>query len=250
MDMNASSFNQYHNQEALAKEHRENILYALRMLIEATSGEIKKFIDKKVKSELEDKYNSVKYLSKDNKQTAKERRLELKQKQMSQRTVQKWLIQLQKDYFVSKNKYNIYRLTTEGLSKKIFGESYGKILFDSIIKTPLEGTQDKKVSEAIRRIGIYIFFIFMDNMWDKSLERNKNEWINDVINPNLMFNWFNNEFKSFSKFNFDPQFTEYVNTFKEAMKTYHSKVHPGLSEEYIRALKIRVEELNRELGRK
>jgi hypothetical protein len=247
--MNPSSPSQFHNQEALAKEHRQNIIYALRTLKEATSGEIKKRIDKKVDLEMEEKYNSPKYLLGDRKLIGKQRRLESSQKKMSLRTVQKWLVQLQKDYFVSKNKYNVYKLTTTGLSEKIFGESYGKMLFDSITKLPLKrGTPDEKMNDCIRRMGVYVSYVFIHNMWGGSLQRNKTEWINDVINPGRMFEWFNNEFESVRGFDFDPAYAEYATALKETMQAYYDKVFPHLQDDYLDALKRRANELEHDLG--
>ena len=247
--MNPHSQRQFHNQEALAREHRQNIIYTLGTLKEATSGEIKKFIDKKVDLELEEKYNSPKYLSGDRKLIAKQRALESSQKKMSVRTVQKWLIQLQKDYFVSKNKYNVYKLTTAGLSEKIFGESYGNMMFDSITKLPLKGrTPDEKMNDCIGRMGIYVSYVFISNMWHGSLQRNKTEWINDVISPGRMFEWFNNEFESVRRFNFDPAYEESVRVLKETERAYYDKVFPDLHNDYIDALKRRVNELEHHLG--
>ncbi|HEY7110067.1 MAG TPA: hypothetical protein VH415_11590 [Nitrososphaeraceae archaeon] len=245
-----SSFTQFHNQEKLAKEHRDNIIYAFMILKKATSGEIKKFTDNKVKSDLDEKYNSSKYLSKDKKQISQDKLRELRQKQMSKRTIQKYLIRLEKEYLLTKDKYNVYTLTTQGTSKKIYGEAYGKTLFNDIMKQPLTENPSEKFLETIKRIGIYISYTFVKTMLDKSFHKSKEEkyeWINDVINPSLMFDWFNDKLKSFD-FNVDPEIQKYITTLQESEVQYYSKIYPNLQDKQIEALKRRARELEQKLG--
>ena len=197
---------------------------------------------------MDKKLQLTKYLTMNKKRVIEEKSKDLKRRQMSKKTIQKWLSCLEKNYYVRKNKYNVYSLTTKGISEQIFGETYGKVLFDSMTKTPLTGNINEKVSECVKCMGMYLFCVFTENMWNTSMQRNKHGWINDVINPSMMFEWFSNEFESYKQLNINPEFVKYHNLFIESHKRYYSDIYFGLHDRYIEALKKRAKELEEKLG--
>ena len=241
--------NPYQNQERIAKDHRENILYALRMLKEARTAEITKFVNEKVMLELEAKYQSNEYLSKDPNQTKLKKQTELKQKQLDRKTVQKWLKYFEGKGLVSKSKYYVYSLTTDGKSEKIFGAHYGKALFDSLAKLPLDVTPDDNISECIKRIGSFVAHIFVSNATQSPLG-NKEEWITEAINPRIMFEWFSRNFRCDfrGEYAIESQFEGYKHTLHEAEENYRSIIFPNVYREQLDALKRERDDLKKKLG--
>ena len=237
--------NPYQNQERVAKDHRENILYALGILKEARTAEITKFVNEKVTLELEAKYQSNEYLSKDPKQTKLKKQTELKQKQLDRKTVQKWLKYFEYKRLVSKSKYYVYSLTTDGKSEKIFGEHYGKVLFDSLAKLPLDITPDDNISECIKRLGSFVAHIFVSNATQSPLG-NKEEWIIEAINPRMMFEWFIHNFRG--EYAIETQFEGYMRTLQEAEENYRSIIFPNVYKEQLDVLKRQRDDLKKKLG--
>jgi hypothetical protein len=225
--MNGHDLSKYEPpQERKVREHKDNILYALRVLKNATSGEIKKFIDNKVESEVNQQYeNKPEYLLIDKELLPELIETDLRWKKMSKRTIQKWLPKLKKDGLVIKDKYNEYSLTTRGKMRPIFPYSYGKILFYHLVGKPLFTSSDKeRITECIKRFGLYILSVFIYNLTIKDrplstpnfLEDLFN-WPEEIISPRDMFQWF------FSIFRFeltDPDIEHIAKIFTEEYPQY------------------------------
>lgn len=187
----------------MAREHKENIIYALIILKEGRTGEITKFVNDKVRAEVEEEYKSTKYLLKDRKKIEAMKQSELKEKQLNRKSVQNWLSRLEKDGKVSMTKYYVYSLTKSGQAIRIFAEAYGKTLFDKLFKIPLKGTTDEKLLTYINRLGLYIVYIFIRNSSPTvvnslyaAIEENDVDWINQAIDLKSMFVWFTDNFYS------------------------------------------------------
>lgn len=181
-------------------------MHALRILKKATSGKIKQFIDKKVVREVEEKYSSCGWRMYDKDSLAKIKQSDLKRKKITQRTIQYWLPYLEGGGLVKKNKYNEYSLTHEGRKEIVFSRRYGEIVFRRLVtQPPFKGSDRMKIKECIRRFGIYIFCIFLQNEIqnvkrefysdDEFLEKFLN-WPEETISPRYMFQWFYTLFHS------------------------------------------------------
>jgi hypothetical protein len=230
----------YYKQERIARDHLQNIIYALIVLKVAKTGKITKFVNDKARSEVGGIYESSK-------------RIELKDRQIDRKTVQKWLSRLEKDGMVSKTNYYVYSLTNSGRAIKIFAESYGKSLFDQLVKIPLKGTKDEKLLACINRLGLYIVYIFIRNSaptvgsaLHAAIEENDVEWMNEAINLKLMFEWFTRKFytkkqKNSSRYqNFytlmytlERQFSEYLPILLKSEQDYYKKLFPDYYREVI-----------------
>lgn len=255
----SSHFNPYRNQERIAKGHWENIIYGLTILKDATTGEITKFVNDKVMREVEETLGSTRNLLKDRKQSAKEKQTELRDKQLSTRTVQNWLKRLEVKGLVSKTRHNVYSLTPEGRNEKIFGEYYGMVIYDRLMVMPFKGSDEEKLLEYVKRLGIYITYIFIRNSARSGVQsphttirKDDDEWLNDSISPVLLLEWFNNVFYSKSKSqNYDKlikslntHFSEYIMNLEESERIYYEKVFPFLHRKRIEGLKRRKKNLN------
>jgi len=209
-----------HRRTSKARTHRDYILLALRTLGKATTGPITNWINQHVKA--------------DRGQTS-----------ISKRGVQMILPKLEKEDLVSKNEYNEYSLTEAGGKQRIFGELYGEIIFEGLMGIPLNGTREEKMLECIKRFGLYVTHIFIQNLvrvrkWDKLMAENDIEWLNEAIDPSLMFEWFVNEFypeKHTTKAGkfielarlFEKEFREYFWKLTEAEIKFDQKVNTQLS---------------------
>ena len=223
----------YYKQERIARDHLQNIIYALIELKNARTGKITKFVNDKVKSEVGQGFESS-------------RKIELKDRQMDRKTVQKWLTRLEKDGMVSKTEYFVYTLTKAGQSIKIFAEPYGNTLFDELAKIPLKGSKDEKLLECIKRLGLYIVYIFIQNSSPtvanplySAIEENDVDWINEAINLKLMFEWFSRNFyikkqkpssryQNFYKlmYSLERQFSEYLPVLLKSEQDYYKECFP------------------------
>lgn len=251
--MNPLSSNASRKQDQMARKHRENILYALSILKEASSGEIKSFTDAMVESEVQYKFSSSKYLTENQQQVAIQKQTELTQKKMTQRSIQKWLIRLERDHLISRNRYHVYRLTVKGREEKILGEFYGKEMFDNLARIPLKGTQDQKIRECVNRFGIYVVYIFnWVSHLPKELEQNDLEWITEAINPQRLFEWFSNEFYSKPQKDdarsktykelvkiLNRRFSKYYENLTKTEMDHYTKHLPDFLEKYLEEHKLR-----------
>jgi hypothetical protein len=249
----------YYKQEKRAKDHWENIIYALTILKEAWTQEIKELIDNKVEQEVSEKYNSSEYLSKDPNQVEKEKEFELKQRQMDRKTIQKWLRRLEEKSLVSKTRHNVYSLTPEGRNEKIFGEYYGQMMYDRLMAIPFKGSDEQKLLEYIKRLGIYITYIFIRNSARSGIQsshttirKDDDEWISDSISPAILLEWFNNTFYSKSKSHnynklikpLSAHYAKYVKNLEESEQFYYEKVFPFLHKKSVEGLERRKKNLS------
>lgn len=175
-------------------------MHALRVLKRATSGKLKQFIDEKVIREVEEKYASIEWRMYDKVSLARAQQSDLKRKKITQRTIQYWLPYLEEQGLVKKNKYNEYSLTHEGRKEIVFSRRYGEIVFRRLVtQPPFKGSDRMKIKECIRRFGMYVFCIFLQNEIqnvkgefysdDEFLEKFLN-WPEETISPRHMFQWF------------------------------------------------------------
>jgi DNA-binding PadR family transcriptional regulator len=182
-------------------------LHAIRVLKKATSSTIKKFIDEKVVRGIDEEYAREEWRNLYDKESiAKAKQNDLRRKQISKRTIQYWLPDLERHGLVKKNKYNEYSLTHEGRKEIVFSRRYGEIVFRKLVtQPPFKGSDRIKIKECIRRFGIYIFCIFLQNEIqnvkrefysdDEFLEKFLN-WPEETISPRHMFQWFYTLFHS------------------------------------------------------
>lgn len=220
-------------QEQLAKRNTDTVIYSLRNLGEATSTQIHKFIQD----------NRSKHV-----------------KKFSLRTVQAKLIKLADRGFVVK-KGNLYSLSPEGNNEKIFGFYYGKLLYDELMeKIPFpKGSIGDRLEEYVRRVGIYITYIFMQNSNRSGTEsqyvrvgREYDEWVNDCISPVRLLEWFNNVFYSKRDANdystlskaLNRRFGGYIKNLESSEKIYHENISPSLQRLKAEVLEERRNSLN------
>ncbi len=176
-------------------------MHALRVLKKATSSTIKNFIDEKVTLEVDERYSREEWRGLYYKEyITKAKQNDLRRKQISKRTIQYWLPDLERYGLVKKNKYNEYSLTHEGRKEIVFSRRYGEIVFRRLVtQPPFKGSDRMKIKECIRRFGIYIFCIFLQNEIqnvkrefysdNEFLEKFLN-WPEETISPRHMFQWF------------------------------------------------------------
>ena len=252
-------FNQNRNNEKLAKGHWQNIMYSLSILGDATNGEITNFINQKAKGDVENGFdpNDAKNLGKDREQLLKQKQRELDDRSIDRKTTLKWLKRMIEKGWV-KTRHDVYWLTPEGRNKKIFGEYYGMALWQKLMTMPFNGSLEERLEEYVKRVGIYITYVFMRNSARSGLESRyspiraeDDEWVNDSISTPILLEWFNNVFypKSKSKsYNYDKlvksvsaHFSEYIHALEESEKTYYEKTFPFLHKQSISTLKMREE---------
>ncbi len=168
--------------------HSELVVDALKTLRHATSYDIKDFTD-----------NSAKEYVK------RTHRKDLEKCRMDLRTVQSKLSALKTEGKVNHDKEYVYYLTEEGYNQKLFGEPFGRALFESLTEIPLEGSNEERMIECVNRLGIYLIYIFMTGSslnWGSRTQRiiaeYDTEWINEAVNGELLFKWFIDQF-SFDK---------------------------------------------------
>ena len=103
---------------------------------------------------------------------------------------------------------------------------------------------DEKLVEYVKRVGIYITYIFVRNSNRSGIqpqypgENEDDEWINDAISPVLLLEWFNNVFYSKSGSNnydklakvLNTRFTKYINNLETSEKMYYGKTFPFLQQ--------------------
>ena len=132
----------------------------------------------------------------------------------------------------------------------------GQLLHDKLMEMPFKGTLDERLEEYVKRVGIYITYVFMRNSARSGLETRYNqirseddEWVNDSINTPILLEWFNNVFYSKSKsYNYDKlvkslgaRFSKDINTLEDSERTYYEKVFPFLHKNSMSMLKMREE---------
>ncbi len=249
--------NQNRNNEKIAKEHWKNILYALTILKEATSGQITNFINNKVEREVKDEFDpqDVSNLGKSNDQLNNERDRELEDRHIDRKTTLKWLKRMV-DKGLVKSKNKAYTLTPQGRNEEIFGEYYGRLLYDKLMEMPFKGSIGERLEEYVKRVGIYITYIFMRNSNRAGIQPHYNtvrsdydEWVNDSISPVVLLEWFNNTFYSKSDSNnydkltkvLNSRFNDYINNLEDSEKMYYEKVFPFLYRHSLSMLKKREE---------
>jgi hypothetical protein len=199
MSASKPNFNFEFMQDRTVREHRDNILLALRALNNARSGDIKKWVDDKVEREIKEEYDKkTRYVTVDKNQLSADRDKELSRKQMTQRTIQKWLLKLKKQGLVKDDKYNVYSLTVLGKKITIFDRVYGEILFYELVEKPsFTGSDTERIDECIRRFGTYVFYTFIYNLTVRNLPLTEKafleklfNWPEEIISPRHMFQWF------------------------------------------------------------
>ena len=170
--------------------HVDLIIDAIKQLRHATSGDIKKFTDKSAKEYVD-----------------RTHRKDLEKCRMDLRTIQLKLVDLKKEGKVNHDKRYKYYLTEDGYNQGLFGKPFGKALFDSLTKIPLEGNDEEKILECTNRLGIFFTYIFMRGSsfnWgsptQQIIAKYDTEWINEAMSTSgeLFFKWFVNQF-SFDK---------------------------------------------------
>lgn len=248
--------NKNRNNEKIAKGHWQNILYVLK-LEDAKCGAITKLVNDKVTREVDDEFNpsNAKHLGKSNAELKKENDREMLDRHIDRKTTLKWLKRMVERGLV-KTKNDVYSLTPEGHNERVFGEYYGHLLYEKLMELPFKGSLGEKLEEYVRRVGIYVTYIFMRNSNRAGVDskysivrKDYDEWVNDSINPGPLLEWFNNVFYSKSGSNnydklaksLNPRFSEYINTLKESERTYYEKVFPFLHKHSMSTLKMREE---------
>ena len=81
-------------------------------------------------------------------------------------------------------------------------------MYQKLMELPFKGSLGEKLEEYVRRVGIYVTYIFMRNSNRAGVDskysivrKDYDEWVNDSINPVLLLEWFNNVFYSKSSSN-------------------------------------------------
>ena len=111
------------------------------------------------------------------------------------------------------------------------------------MEMPFKGSLGEKLEEYVKRVGIYITYIFMRNSnraginpQFSAVRNDYDEWVNDCISPVLLLEWFNNVFYSKSGSNnydklakdLNTHFTKYIKNLETSEKMYYDKVFPFL----------------------
>lgn len=230
-------------------------MYALNKLEDAKCGAITKSVNDKVTQEVVDEFhpNHAKHLDKSTAQLDKEKERELRDRHIDRKTTLKWLKRMMERGLV-KMKNDVYSLTQEGHDENIFGEYYGRLLYQELMEMPFKGTLGDKLEEYVKRVGIYVTYIFMRNSnrpgikpWYSAARNDYDEWVNDSISPVLLLEWFNNVFYSKSGSNnyeklaklLNTRFTKYIKNLETSEKKYYEKVFPFLHQHSTTMLKMR-----------
>jgi hypothetical protein len=245
-----------YSNERRVKGHRHNILYALNALGHSSpSQEITDEVNKKVELDVEQEFdpNRPQNIDKSKGQLDKEKKRELEFRGISRKTTDKLLERMVKRGLVTK-KHHVYTLTPQGRDENIFGEYYGRLLHQKLMEMPFKGSMGEKLEEYIRRVGIYVTYIFMRNSNRSGIKpeysvvrEDYDEWVNDAISPFLLLEWFNNVFYSKSGSNnydklarvLNTRFTMYINNLETSEKMYYGKTFPFLQQHSMERLKLR-----------
>ena len=62
-----------------------------------------------------------------------------------------------------RTKHDVYWLTPEGRDVKVFGYYYGRVLWEELMAISFKGSFEEKLEEYVKRVGIYVTYIFMRN---------------------------------------------------------------------------------------
>jgi hypothetical protein len=229
-----------------ADSHRNYIILAIKEMKQVSSGKITKWVNDRVKSDLDERYDSIEYRFLDSKQNRRNKSIDLKRMQITHRGVQFILPKLKAEGLVSNNKYNEYTLTNAGQAVKIFAEPYGKSLFEALVKIPLKGTNEEKLLECVKRFGLYIAYIFLRNSSPTvvnslytAIEEDDVGYIHEATNLALMFEWFTDNFYSKHQkyssrrenyfalmYALEKEFPEYIKNLITSETDYQKKVFP------------------------
>ena len=96
-------------------------------------------------------------------------------------------------------------MTKAGQQEPILGELCGRMLLDSLLKSIPENTNTNEQQQFIgmaERLGVFMAYVltrnlmFTRNQLRKQMARDKNEWLNQVINTDYLMDWFTNKFIS------------------------------------------------------
>jgi hypothetical protein len=245
-----------YSNERRVKGHRHSILYAFNALGGSSpSQKITDEVNKKVKLDVEQEFdpNRPQNMDKSRGQLENEKKRELEFRRLSRKTTDKLLDRMVKRGLVTK-KHHVYSLTPQGRSENLFGEHYGQLLYNKLMEMPFKGSIGEKLEEYVRRVGIYVTYIFMRNSnrsginpQYSAVRNDYDEWVNDCISPVLLLEWFNNVFYSKSGSNnyvtlakaLNTQFTKYIKNLETSEKMYYEKVFPFLHQHSMKMLKKR-----------
>ena len=187
------------SEELQARMHTDDIIYGLRALDRATSGEIDKYIRDNIVKVLQEQIENDPWNKVENKENL-DRLLE--SHKQSKRIIQKWLPKLEAKGLVTKDKYYVYSLTNKGKKLNIFPDVYGRMLLGTLINLPWHETKEKNIIEFIKRIGAFMLYVFISNLHTTSqsstpvtaklLDKKDLNWIKDAIPLDLIFFSFEN----------------------------------------------------------
>jgi predicted transcriptional regulator len=145
----------YFTQKEKARMHAHDIIYGLRALERATSGEIDKYIRDNIVKMLQEQIECNPWNKVENKENIDHL---LESHKQSKRIIQKWLPKLEAKGLVTKDKYYVYSLTNKGKKLNIFPDVYGRMLLGTLINLPWHETKDKNIIEFIKRIGAFMLY--------------------------------------------------------------------------------------------
>ena len=192
--------------ESQEKENRQKVLYALRILREATPSKIHESIEIKSKKDAKDYFNNhnISYIS-----DSEEFQEKQKEFSMSIRTVKSILEKLTSENLVIHKKGGIYSLN-ESINKFIlFPNHFGESMVYSIGNF-FPSTIEKSLEEFVNRYGLFMIFAFLrllelksskakENRNDKKSFSNRKDveeeefsdhWLKDAVPLKLMFDLF------------------------------------------------------------
>lgn len=192
----------YFTQREKARIHKDDIIYALRVLGRATSGTIEKYIRDNIIKDLQEQIESNPWNKIEDGQNLQRT---LENHRQSKRTIQDWLPKLKAEGLITKNEHYEYSLTDKGKKLDIYPDNYGRMLLRSLIDLPWHKTKEKNIVEFAKRIGIFMLYIFINNLQQESrssttvtaaeiLDKKNLVWIKETIPSDLMFFWFERVF--------------------------------------------------------
>jgi predicted transcriptional regulator len=187
-------YDRYFTQREKARIHKDDIIYALRVLGKATSGKIEQYIRDIIISEIQEQIESNAW----NKLEGESLQRVLENHKQCKRTIQDWLPKLEAEGLVTKNEHYEYSLTDKGKKLDIYPDIYGRMLLSSLINLPWHKTKEKNIVEFAKRIGIFMLYIFINNLHGELqssthvtaaeiLDKKNLTWIKDTIRSDLMF---------------------------------------------------------------
>lgn len=190
-------YESYFTQRDKARIHKDDIIYALRLLGRATSGKIAQYIRDNIIRELQEQFESNPW----DKLKAVNHQHILEKHKQSKRTIQDHLPKLEAEGLVTKNEHYEYSLTDKGKKLDIYPDIYGRMLLGSLIGLPWHKTKEKNVVEFAKRIGTFMLYIFINNLHteprssapvtaEEILDKKNLAWIKETIPSDLMFFWF------------------------------------------------------------